>query len=115
MVTELYESKRQEELLGLFSSSVGLIVGLEISERLPECNKLAWRYLQELRLEKSSLPDCRLLAIASAAGIDMIITWNRRGVFSKDSLKKVGKINQEKRYKTPKIFTPLEFLSRISS
>jgi len=99
----------------LFSSSVGLIVELEISEKLGECNKLAWIYLQELKLEKSSLPDCRLLAIAATAEVDIIITWNRRGIFSRDSLKRVKKINQEKRYKTPKILTPSEFLSQIFS
>jgi len=115
IVTELYESKQQEKLLELFSSSVGFILELEISERLTECSKLAWEYLQKLRLEKGSLPDCRLLAMATIAGVDIIITWNRRGVFSENLLKKVEKINTENGYKTPKILTPSEFLSQISS
>jgi len=53
--------------------------------------------------------------MATIAGVDIIITWNRRGVFSENLLKKVEKINTENGYKTPKILTPSEFLSQISS
>lgn len=113
-VNEFYEYEGYNRLIKLFSYSVGVIIELEIHDKLQDRDKLAWRYIQKLHLLKDNLTDARLLALSVIAEIDIIVTWNRRGIFGKEPLKRIKKINREMKYMTPEILNPREFLSRIS-
>jgi len=111
---ELYDMEKgllEVVLPEYYNSFTGVIESL-IPEKYPNVKKLAWRYLQKLRVENADevLPDALNYAWASHSNLDAFVTINRRNILSKDYQLTIKRINEEMRVKYVEIMTPSEFL-----
>lgn len=75
-----------------------------------EARRLAAVYLQEIPFLIAAERDALHLAIASAAGIDYLATWNCTHIARGQVKKAVERVNDEQEVGTPTICTPEELL-----
>lgn len=83
-----------------------------IGERSKDVRNLAWKYIQELKINDSKkvFPDAENYSWACHAGIEIFITLNRRGILSRQTQTKIKRINKEMRVRYVRVMTPSEFL-----
>lgn len=80
---------------------------LELTERVEQ---IAQIYMEKLSLPKKALRDAAHLAVASVHNIDYLITWNCVHIANGEIIKKLLKLNEKLKIKTPVICTPEELM-----
>jgi len=87
-----------------------------LSEQHSDVNKLAWRYIQKLKIKSAKKVhyDALNYALASYAGIDTFITINRRDLLAKEFQPTIKRINKEMGIKYIKIKPPNMFLDFLA-
>ena len=91
-------AKRRVEAITLFP----------VLEITPEAERLAGIYLRKIPILRESLRDALHLAIASAHGIDYLVTWNCTHIARGEVKKALEQINDLEGIVTPTICTPEE-------
>ena len=91
-------AKRRTEAITLFP----------VLEILPEAERLAGIYLRKIPILKEALRDALHLAIASAHGMDYLVTWNCTHIARGEVRKVLEQINDLEGIVTPTICTPEE-------
>lgn len=83
-----------------------------LSEEYDNVEKLAWRYIQKLKIKyaKKVFDDALNYALASHAGIGVFVTLNRRDILAKEFQPAIKRINEETSVKYIEIKTPKQFL-----
>ena len=84
-------------------------------EKYDISKKLAWNYIQRLRKQEAnkSMPDAKIYAWSSIAGIDGFITRNRRGILAENYRSVLRKSNISMRVKFVEIMSPNEFYDSL--
>jgi len=87
-----------------------------LSERQSDIQKLAWKYIQDLKIEDAEkvLPDAENYSLACHAGVDTFVTINRRGMLSKEKQSKIKRINRKMRVKYVIVMTPNKFYELLT-
>lgn len=80
---------------------------LELTEKVEQ---IAQIYMEKLSLPKKALRDAAHLAVASVHNIDYLITWNCVHIANGEIIKKLLKLNEKLKIKTPVICTPEELM-----
>jgi predicted nucleic acid-binding protein len=75
-----------------------------------ESNMLAERYVAEGVVGQSSLDDCRHVAIASIAGVDVLVSFNCTHIVKLNRIRKYNGINMLSGYSQIEIRTPDEVI-----
>lgn len=91
--------KRLKELKG-FSH-------LELTEKVEQ---IAQIYIEKLGIPKKALRDAAHIAVASIHNIDYLVTWNCVHLANGEIIKKLLKLNEKLKIKTPVICTPEELM-----
>ena len=86
-----------------FRACAGEIVELGI-----ESIKLADAYLSRNILSENYRNDARHIAMATAAGVDLLVSWNFRHIVHFEKIQKFNAVNIEMGYKPIMIFSPRE-------
>ncbi len=73
-----------------------------------EAEELAQAYIDSKVLGKSSLEDAMHVAIATAAGADLILSWNFKHIVNFQRIRQFNAVNLMQGYKTLDIRSPLE-------
>ena len=94
------------ELLDAFS--VDLFERLSFNE---EAEELAQRYIREKVVGKTSVLDCRHIALATVNMVDVLASWNFKHIVNLDKIKNYNSINVQSGYPMIEIRSPLELLS----
>jgi len=114
IANELDDMKKEQKdiVLPCYYTTTSYMIEHLIGEKAKDVRNLAWRYIQELKIEdvKKVFPDAENYSWASHAGIDAFVTLNRRGILSKELQPKIKRINRGMRVKYVEIMTPKEFL-----
>jgi predicted nucleic acid-binding protein len=74
----------------------------------PEAERLAQVYLEKIPVIADEIRDALHLAIASANGIDYLLTWNCSHIASAEVRKALEVVNDEEGISTPGLCTPEE-------
>lgn len=80
---------------------------LELTERVEQ---IAQIYMEKLSIPKKALRDAAHLAVASVHNIDYLVTWNCVHLANGEIIKRLLKLNEKLRVKTPVICTPEELM-----
>ena len=80
---------------------------LELDDTVEEMAKI---YMERLDIPEKSFRDAAHLAVASAHGIDYLVTWNCTHLANGEVIKKLVKINESSGIHTPIICTPEELM-----
>lgn len=98
-----------------YNSFKGVIESL-IPEKYPNVKKLAWRYLQKLRIKNAEevLSDALNYSWMSHADVDIFVTLNRRDLLAEEFRTIIKRINKEMRVGYVKVMTPKEFLRLLN-
>lgn len=91
--------KRLKELKGF--------TNLELTEKVEQA---AQTYIEKLGIPKKAIRDAAHLAVASVHNIDYLVTWNCTHLANGEIIKKLLKINEKLKIKTPVICTPEELM-----
>lgn len=91
--------KRLKELKG-FSH-------LELTERVEQTAQI---YMEKLSIPPKALRDAAHLAVASIHNIDYLVTWNCVHLANGEIIKRLLKLNEKLKIKTPVICTPEELM-----
>lgn len=91
--------KRLKELKG-FSH-------LELTERVEHIAEI---YMEKLSIPPKALRDAAHLAVASVHNIDYLVTWNCVHLANGEIIKRLLKLNEKLKIKTPVICTPEELM-----
>ncbi len=75
-----------------------------------EVIELADSYLSEGIVGKSSIEDCRHIALATINKVDVLVSWNFRHVVNLDKIKGYNSINLKKGYSIIEIRSPKELI-----
>ncbi|MDR0329059.1 MAG: PIN domain-containing protein [Planctomycetaceae bacterium] len=75
-----------------------------------ESNRLAERYIAEGVVGKSSLTDCRHIALATIAHADVLVSWNFKHIVNVDRIRGYNGINMKHGYPQIDIRTPSEVI-----
>ncbi len=94
------------ELLDAFS--VDLFERLSFNE---EAEELAQRYIREKVVGKTSVLDCRHIALATVNMADVLASWNFKHIVNLDKIKSYNSINVQSGYPMIEVRSPLELLS----
>jgi hypothetical protein len=82
---------------------------LDIDE---EVQNVYQTYLEHLPIPPNALRDATHLAVASAHGMDYVVTWNCTHIANGEVIKKLIKINSERGISIPVIVTPEELMEQ---
>ena len=80
---------------------------LELTERVEQ---VAQTYMEKLGIPKKAIRDAAHLAVASVHNIDYLVTWNCVHLANGEIIKKLLKINERLKIKTPVVCTPEELM-----
>jgi predicted nucleic acid-binding protein len=81
---------------------------IELTE---EIMNLADRYIAEKVVGKTSLEDCRHIALATVNRVDVLASWNFKHIVNLDRIKGYNSVNLKLGYPTIEIRTPQELVS----
>lgn len=87
-----------------------LVRGIEVLPVTKEAEKLVNKYLKEEVFPRTKRADATHVAVATAAGLDFIFSWNFAHIVRVWTKEKVEAINTLLGYKTPKIVIPEEVI-----
>ena len=93
------------KLLALYKKSC-----FEYVELTEEAIKLADRYVAEKVVGKTSIDDCRHIAIATLNKADVLVSWNFRHIVNLDRIKGYNGVNLKCGYSVIEIRSPKELL-----
>lgn len=79
-------------------------------ELTTEIMELADRYIYEKVVGKTSLADCRHIALATIYKVDLLVSWNFRHMVNLDRIKGYNSVNLNLGYKAIEIRTPKDFI-----
>ena len=96
--------RAQELMLGLLKSQVERVVSTNESDMLAE------QYIAEGVVGKSSLDDCRHIALATLAHADVLVSWNFKHIVNVDRIRGYNGINMKMGYHQIDIRTPYEVI-----
>ena len=97
--------KNVKELLHNYSADK-----FERIELTEDAIKLANTYIEEKVVGKTSLEDCRHIAMATISKVDVLVSWNFKHIVNFDKIKMFNSINLRLGYPLIDIRSPLEFL-----
>ena len=80
-------------------------------ELTQETMDLADKYITEKVVGKSSLEDCRHIALATINRVDVLASWNFKHIVNLDRIKGYNSVNLRLGYPTIEIRTPQELVS----
>ena len=98
--------KHVNELLLKYSSD-----RFERIELTEEIMNLADRYITEKVVGRTSLEDCRHIALATVNRVDVLASWNFKHIVNLDRIKGYNSVNLKLGYPTIEIRTPQELVS----
>jgi predicted nucleic acid-binding protein len=81
---------------------------IELTE---EIMSLADRYIEEKVVGRTSLEDCRHIALATVNRVDVLASWNFKHIVNLDRIKGYNSVNWKLGYPTIEIRTPQELVS----
>jgi predicted nucleic acid-binding protein len=84
--------------------------GFERIELNHEIMDLADRYVSEKVVGRSSLEDCRHIALATVYRVDVLASWNFKHIVNLDRIKGYNSVNLRMGYPTIEIRTPQELV-----
>jgi hypothetical protein len=76
-----------------------------------EANRLAFQYIEAGVVGKTSLDDCRHIAIATFYRADILVSWNFKHIVNLNRIKGYNGINLQHGYNTIEIRTPKEVMN----
>ena len=76
-----------------------------------EANQLANRYVEENVVGKTSMEDCRHIAIATLNNADILASWNFKHIVNVSRIRGYNAVNYKLGHKLLEIRTPREILS----
>jgi hypothetical protein len=85
-----------------------LSLGAEVLEIEESAVELAEQYLKHRVLTRKYLADCLHIALATVAGVDLMVSWNFRHVVRFDKIRIFNAVNLEFGYRTLDIYSPRE-------
>jgi len=80
----------------------------EIIELSPEAIELADAYLKHNILTLNFRDDARHIAMATIAGVDLVVSWNFKHIVHFERIQKFNAVNIEMGYKPISIYSPRE-------
>ncbi len=80
-------------------------------ELTQETMNLADKYITEKVVGKTSLEDCRHIALATINRVDVLASWNFKHIVNLDRIKGYNSVNLRQGYPTIEIRTPKELVS----
>ena len=108
-ITEIELKKAPEQVRDLIKS-----IPVEHVEFLPVSDtaiNLADQYIKENVVGKSSIDDCRHIAIATLNNADILASWNFKHIVNVTRIRGYNSINYKNGYKILEIRTPREIIS----
>lgn len=82
-----------------------------ILELTPEAIELAEAYISHNILTQNFRNDARHIAIATIAGVDLLVSWNFKHIVRFDKIQKFNAVNIEMGYKQISIYSPMEVIT----
>jgi len=92
-----------------------LELGAEVLEVGEAAIQLAEGYLKHRVLPRRYLADCLHIAVATVAGVDLLVSWNFRHVVRFDKIRVFNAVNLERGYRQLEIYSPREVASHEES
>jgi hypothetical protein len=86
----------------------------EFLDLKPEAIELAEVYLRHGILSSNYRDDARHIAMATVAGVDILVSWNFHHVVHFDKIRQFNAVNLEKGYRTISIHSPREVTTHAS-
>ena len=74
-----------------------------------ESRDLADKYISENVVGKSSLTDCRHIALATIANADVLVSWNFKHIVNVDRIRGYNSVNEKLSYQRIEIRTPYPY------
>jgi predicted nucleic acid-binding protein len=91
-------------------SALGLIADVPLLKPTPEVFEAAMRYAEERLMPSDALGDAAHLAIASAHGVDVLLTWNCRHLANANKASHIRALNERLGLPVPMIVTPMNLI-----
>ncbi|MEM0543186.1 PIN domain protein [Flavobacterium sp. j3] len=98
--------KNVKELLHNYSTEK-----FERIELTEDAVKLANRYIEEKVVGKTSLEDCRHIAIATISKVDVLASWNFKHIVNLDRIKGYNSVNLKLGYQMIEIRSPKDLIN----
>ena len=76
-----------------------------------EVIQLADRYIAEKVVRKTSLEDCRHIALATVNKVDVLTSWNFKHIVNLDRIKGYNSVNYKFGYQMIEIRSPKDFIN----
>ena len=103
---ELIDAPQQVREL-LLQYSPDLFKRVELTE---EAISLADRYIAEKVVGKTSLEDCRHIALATISKVDVLVSWNFKHIVNLERIKGYNSVNERLGYTAIEIRSPKELI-----
>ena len=86
---------------------------LTVLEVLPEANVLAQKLIDAGTVPRNSELDAQHIAIATAHGVDYLVSWNHKHIVNKNKREHINSICQEVGFQPTILCTPMELMEDI--
>ena len=92
----------------LYNYSSDKFERIELTE---EAIKLAGTYIAEKVVEKTSLVDCRHIALATINKVDVLVSWNFKHILNLDKIKECNSVNLRLGYHLIEVRSPKNLIN----
>lgn len=90
-----------------------IISPLTVLEILPEASMLVQKLLDAGAVPLNSVPDAQHIAIATAHGVDYLVSWNHKHIVNEHKLEHINEVCVEAGFKPTTLCTPNELMEEI--
>ena len=90
-----------------------VVFSLRILEASPEMDKLVQKLLDSGAVPRNSRPDAQHIAIATAHGVDYLVSWNYRHIVNEHKREHINDICREVGFQPITICTPIQLMEDI--
>ncbi|RKU12874.1 hypothetical protein C6501_10225 [Candidatus Poribacteria bacterium] len=89
------------------------VTSLTVLEMLPEADMLAQKLIDDSALPLNSVPDAQHIAIATAHGVEYLVSWNYKHIVNEHKREHINKVCIEAGFNPITLCTPLELMEEI--
>lgn len=113
VISPIVRAEIQQGDLIVARQRLEVVSQLTVLEVLPEANVLAQKLIDAGAVPRNSELDAQHIAIATAHGVDYLVSWNHKHIVNENTREHINSVCQEAGFQPTTLCTPIELMEDI--
>ena len=113
VISDIVRAEIQQGNVAAAQQRLEVVSQLTVLEVLPEANVLAQKLIDAGAVPRNSELDAQHIAVATAHGVDYLVSWNHKHIVNENKREHINSICQEVGFQPTILCTPMELMEDI--